>query len=71
MYRLIEPLGEREIEVCHPIAEGLNNPGIATRLSLSAYPVQLRTRNICSQLGAQNRRGAVAGARPVGVLPST
>ena len=67
---LVEPLSEREIEVLQLIAEGLTNPEIAARLYLSLNTVKVHTRNIYGKLGVNNRTGAVARARALGILPS-
>ena len=67
---LIEPLSEREIELLQLIAEGLTNPEIAARLYLSLNTVKVHTRNIYGKLGVNNRTGAVARARALGILPS-
>jgi LuxR family maltose regulon positive regulatory protein len=67
---LIEPLSERELEVLELIAEGLTNPGIASRLFISLNTVKAHTRNIYGKLGVHNRTQAVARARDLGILPS-
>jgi ATP/maltotriose-dependent transcriptional regulator MalT len=68
-FDMIEPLSEREIEVLQLIAEGLTNPEIAARLFLSLNTVKVHTRNIYGKLGVNNRTGAVARARALGILP--
>jgi LuxR family maltose regulon positive regulatory protein len=67
---LIEPLSEREIEILYHIADGLTNPEIATKLTLSHHTVKAHTRNIYGKLDAHNRTEAVARARALGVLPA-
>ncbi|MEJ2353283.1 MAG: LuxR C-terminal-related transcriptional regulator, partial [Anaerolineales bacterium] len=54
-----------------PIAEGLTNPEIASKLYLSMHTVKVHTRNIYGKLGVHNRTQAVTRARALGVLPST
>jgi LuxR family maltose regulon positive regulatory protein len=68
---LVEPLSEREIEVLMLIADGLTNPEIAARLYLSINTVKVHTRNVYGKLGVNNRTGAVARARALGILPSS
>ncbi len=65
-----EPLSERETEMLQLIFEGLTNQEIASRLYLSLNTVKVHTRNIYSKLGVHHRKGAVAKARALGVLPS-
>ncbi len=65
---LVEPLSEREIEVLQRIAEGLTNREIADRLYLALNTVKVHTRNIYGKLGVNNRTGAVARARDLGLL---
>jgi len=67
---LIEPLSERELEVLELVAEGLTNQEIASRLFLSLNTVKVHTRNIYGKLGVNNRTGAVARARALGILRS-
>jgi LuxR family maltose regulon positive regulatory protein len=65
---LVEPLSERELEVLQLIADGLTNQEIASRLFLSLNTVKVHTRNIYGKLGVNNRTGAVARARALGIL---
>jgi LuxR family maltose regulon positive regulatory protein len=65
---LIEPLSEREIEVLNLIASGLTNQAVAGRLYLSLNTVKVHTRNIYGKLGVNNRTGAVARAKALGIL---
>jgi len=67
---LVEPLSERELGVLQLIAEGLTNQEIASRLYLSLNTVKVHTRNIYGKLGVNNRMGAVARARALGILRS-
>ncbi len=62
-------LSRREVEVLGLIAAGLTNQEIATRLYLSPYTVKAHARTIYGKLDAQNRTGAVARARELGILP--
>lgn len=66
---LIEPPGERELEVLQLIAGGLINQEIAARLFLSLNTVKAHCRNIYGKLGVRSRIQAVAGARALRVLP--
>jgi DNA-binding NarL/FixJ family response regulator len=52
------------------IAKGLTNQEIASRLYLSLNTVKIHTRNIYGKLGVNNRTGAVARGRYLGILPS-
>jgi ATP/maltotriose-dependent transcriptional regulator MalT len=59
---LIE-LTPRELEVLRLIAEGLTNPAIAERLTISVGTVKAHTANIYTKLGVRNRVQALAVAR--------
>jgi NarL family two-component system response regulator LiaR len=53
-------LTQRELEVLALLVEGLNNPEIAERLSISRSTVKAHVSNILSKLGASSRSMAVA-----------
>lgn len=50
-----EPLTDRELEVLALMVEGLNNTGIAQRLSVSRSTVKTHISNILAKLGVSNR----------------
>lgn len=53
-------LSDREREVLILLAEGLTNPQIAERLSISLATVKYHVRNILTKLGATNRGEAIS-----------
>jgi len=55
-------LTPRELEVLALMVEGLNNPGIAQRLSISRSTARAHVSHILSKLGVSNRSEAVAFA---------
>jgi ATP/maltotriose-dependent transcriptional regulator MalT len=61
-------LTPRELEVLHLIAEGLSNPAIAGKLTISVGTVKAHTANIYSKLGASNRVQALSRARELHLL---
>jgi LuxR family transcriptional regulator, maltose regulon positive regulatory protein len=65
---LPEPLTVREQEILELLAAGLTNRQIAAQLVISPQTVKKHTGNIYSKLGVNNRTGAVARAREVGLL---
>lgn len=65
---LIEALTERELEVLQLIAEGLSNREISERLFLALDTIKGHNRKIFAKLHVQNRTGAVARARELGLL---
>lgn len=65
---LPEPLSKREQEVLQLVAEGLTNQQIAARLVISIRTVKKHVENIHSKLGVENRTGAVARGRSLGLL---
>jgi NarL family two-component system response regulator LiaR len=62
-------LTEREIEVLALLAEGLSNPQIAGRLSISRSTANFHVGNILSKLGAANRTEAAHLARAHNLIP--
>lgn len=69
-FEWVEPLSDRELEVLQLIAEGLKNREISDRLFLSPNTIKVHNRNIFSKLGVNNRTGAIAQARALGLLKS-
>jgi LuxR family transcriptional regulator, maltose regulon positive regulatory protein len=65
---LPEPLTAREQEVLELLAAGLTNRQIAEQLVISPQTVKKHTGSIYGKLGVNNRTGAVARAREVGLL---
>ena len=55
-------LTPRELEILQLMAEGLNNPEIAARLSVSRSTVKFHVSNILSKLGTSSRIRAIAMA---------
>jgi LuxR family transcriptional regulator, maltose regulon positive regulatory protein len=64
----IKPLTKREIEVLRLMAQGLTNPAIAERLSISRHTVGNHARNIYDKLTASNRTQAVLKARELDLI---
>jgi DNA-binding NarL/FixJ family response regulator len=58
-FTLQEALTDREIGVLNLIAEGLTNPEIARRLSISRNTVKFHVSSIIAKLGATSRTDAV------------
>jgi DNA-binding CsgD family transcriptional regulator len=58
-FTLREALTDREIGVLNLIAEGLTNPEIARRLSISRNTVKFHVSSIIAKLGAASRTDAV------------
>jgi len=58
-FALQEALTDREIGVLNLIAEGLTNPEIARRLSISRNTVKFHVSSIIAKLGAASRTDAV------------
>ena len=59
----------RQVEVLGLLAQGLSNPEIAARLSLSAKTVEHHVSALLAKLGAGSRREATAAARRLGIVP--
>jgi len=64
---LIEPLGQRELEVLRLIGQGLSNQEIGARLFLALDTVKGHNRRIFGKLQVQRRTEAVARARELGL----
>ena len=60
---LIEPLGERELEVLRLVAEGLSNEAVGAKLFISVGTVKWYLNGIYQKLDVRNRTEAVACAR--------
>jgi DNA-binding NarL/FixJ family response regulator len=67
---VISELTNRELEVLHLLAEGLEQAEIARRLVISPKTVSTHTQNIFRKLGVRNRAQAVAAAYQVELLGS-
>ena len=65
---LLEPLGERELEVLRLLAEGLTYGEIAARLVVSLNTVRFHVKNIYGKLGVDRRVAAVDRAKVLGLL---
>jgi ATP/maltotriose-dependent transcriptional regulator MalT len=59
----LNALTPREVEVLRLVAEGLSNPAIAERLTISVGTVKAHTASIYSKLGTNNRVQALSRAR--------
>ena len=60
----------RQLEVLVLLADGLSNPEIAARLSLSARTVDHHVSALLARLGVGSRRQATVAARQLGVIPA-
>jgi predicted ATPase/DNA-binding CsgD family transcriptional regulator len=65
---LIEPLSERELEILHLIADGLNSREVAEHLTLSVGTIRWYLKQIYSKLDAHSRSQAIARARELHLL---
>jgi len=65
---LIEPLSERELEVLHYVADGLQNREIAEKITVTLSTVKTHINNIYRKLEVNNRVQAVARARELDLL---
>ena len=65
---LIEPLGERELEILRLIATGLSNREIAAELILAVSTVKWYVNSLYGKLGVHSRTQAVARARELELL---
>ena len=66
---LIEPLGERELDVLRLLGTELGGPAIARELMVSLNTVRTHTKHIYAKLAVTNRRAAVRRAQELDVLP--
>ncbi len=66
---LIEPLGDRELEVLHLIAEGYSNREIADKLIIGLGTVKTHINNLFRKLDVDSRTRALARARELNLLP--
>jgi LuxR family maltose regulon positive regulatory protein len=66
--RLIEPLGERELEIVRLLAAGLSNGEIAERLFLAPATIKWYLSQTYGKLGVRRRTEAVATARDLGLI---
>jgi DNA-binding NarL/FixJ family response regulator len=64
-----DALTEREREVLHLAAEGLSNPEIATRLSISPRTVETHRANLMRKLGLRTQTDLIRYALKRGILP--
>jgi DNA-binding NarL/FixJ family response regulator len=64
-----EQLTEREREVLHLAAEGLSNPEIAARLSISPRTVETHRANLMRKLGLKTQTDLIRYALRRGILP--
>ncbi len=65
---LVEPLGERELEVLRLVAAGMSNREIASSLIITEGTVKSHVHNICGKLAVRSRTQAVARARELGLI---
>ena len=65
---LIEPVGERELELLALVASGCSNKDISDRLFITVGTVKWHLNNIFGKLGVKNRTQAVALARELSLI---
>ncbi len=65
---LVEPLSRRELEILSFIADGLSNPEIAARSSVTVATVKTHINNLYGKLGARSRTDALVRARRLGLV---
>jgi LuxR family maltose regulon positive regulatory protein len=65
---LVEPLGERELEVLRLVAAGLSNREIAQALVITTGTAKWYVNQIYNKLAVHSRTQAVARARELGLL---
>ncbi|RPJ21330.1 MAG: helix-turn-helix transcriptional regulator, partial [Chloroflexi bacterium] len=63
-----DALTSRELEVLRLVADGLSNPAIAERLTISVGTVKAHTASIYHKLGTNNRVQALSRARELHIL---
>ncbi|MGB3715979.1 MAG: tetratricopeptide repeat protein [Candidatus Promineifilaceae bacterium] len=68
MSPMIDPLTSRELDVMRLIGQGLSNPAIAERLTISVGTVKAHTHRIYGKLGVTNRVEAVIKAQELSLL---
>jgi DNA-binding NarL/FixJ family response regulator len=61
----------RELEVLRLLAEGLSNPAIASRLTISVHTVRNHVANILAKLGVHSKLEALATAMREGILETS
>ena len=66
---LVEPLSDRELQVLRLLAVGQTNQEIAASLYVSINTVKTHLKNIYGKLETNNRRGATARAKDLGLIP--
>jgi LuxR family maltose regulon positive regulatory protein len=67
---LIEPLTDRELQILALLAQGLTNKEIAACLTVTTGTVKQHNAHLYQKLLANNRLGALAKARALGLLPA-
>jgi DNA-binding NarL/FixJ family response regulator len=67
--RPLDVLSKREREVLGLVAQGLSNPGIATRLFITPKTAEHHVSNILGKLGLRNRAEAAAFAASLQISP--
>ena len=65
---MIAPLTQREREVMHLLASGLQNKEIAKRLGISDHTVKFHVNGILGKLGVETRTEAVVQAARLGIV---
>jgi len=66
---LVEPLGDRELEVLPLLAAGLSNAEIARALYIGPGTAKWHVHNILGKLGIERRAQVASRARELGLLP--
>lgn len=68
IYRLIEPLSERELTVIRLLAAGFSNQEIAQQLVVTLNTIKTHLKNIYSKLAVTSRTQAIARARRLNLI---